>query len=253
MISVIVPRRGPCASECEACRISIHSLRDRKTGIPWGFLAVARCGVHGLAFALYPPGHVPYGREPFVALGPDGSELDQEGVKETASMASGYFLAVGEAAAGRRWPVDSAPSPPDAVRSTQRRRLARAALLLGLEAESPLGPEGASEVGLLPLGDILASAARLSLAVDFPAKGREIGAVLTSLSRRAGRALMDRLAVLGHVAGLWGHPYRWRPSTSTLLELGQPFWRPSSPGTSGGSSVLSAVESINDFGAVRPP
>ncbi len=45
----------------EACDLVVGHLRDRKTG-PRFPLTVLRCRVHGCAFTLYPPGHVPYGR-----------------------------------------------------------------------------------------------------------------------------------------------------------------------------------------------
>ena len=53
-----MPRDGPCRGPGDACRLYVHHLRARSTG-PCYPLTVVRCGTHGRAFTLYPPGHVP--------------------------------------------------------------------------------------------------------------------------------------------------------------------------------------------------
>jgi len=227
-------------------------LRQRKTGIPWGFLAFVTCSVHGTSYTLYPPGHVPYGRTPWVPLGPDGSALEQGEGEEACPPSSGYFAAAQDAAAGERWPVDTSPNPPDAVRSTQRRRLARAEGILGLDEDLPLGPEAVAEVTHLPQGELLHVVKRLAHTRDLVHRGREVHGLIVRLVRLAGRALMDRLAVLGHLAGLWGHPYRWRPSASALLELGRPFWREGPLGTRARCAPPGAAGGFNDFGPGPP-
>ena len=61
------PSVGPCSGrDGQPCRLSLHHERPRKTG-PCFALSVLRCRAHGIAFTVYPPGHVPYGR---VALAP---------------------------------------------------------------------------------------------------------------------------------------------------------------------------------------
>ena len=249
----VLPARGPCWSEAAPCRTRIQHLRRRKTGIPWGFVAVAICVTHGLSFTLYPPGHVPYGREPWVALGPDGSDLDSGTGANKGPTSSGYFGAANDAADGSRWPVDSAPSPPDAVRTTQRRRVAKAAALLGLEGDLSLGPETVADVTGLPAGELLEALGRLAITRDLVRRGREIRDVLAHVAGRAGRALMDRFAVLGHLVGEWGPPYRWRPRFFALLELGRPFWRQGPHGMSALYPTLPAAEPVYDFGPGHPP
>ena len=248
----VLPTRGPCGCQGSECCIKIHHLRERKTGIPWGYLAFVTCSVHGKSCTLYPPGHVPYGRTSFVRLGPDGSALEQGEGEEACPPSSGYFDAAEDAAAGERWAVDTSPNPPDAVRSTQRRRLARAEGILGLDEHLPLGPEAVAEVTHLPQGELLEVVKRLALTRDLVARGREVRDLVAGVARLAGRALMDRLAVLGHLAGLWGHPYRWRPSASALLELGRPFWREGPFGTTAGCAPPGAGENFNNFGPGPP-
>ncbi len=205
-MQAVVPTQGPCWCVGSSCQIEILYCRIRKTGIPWGSVAVACCKAHGVSFTLYPPGCVPYGRESWVELGPDGNALEQGEGEEACLASSGYFAAVQDAADGKRWPVDSAPTPPDAVRTTQRRRLARAAAILGLEEDLEPEAEAVAEVTHLPAGDLLGVLDRLARTCDLVGRGREIWNVFAEVTGAAGHALMDRLAVLGHLAGLWGQP-----------------------------------------------
>lgn len=249
----MVPACCPHADDGPPCRVRIHHDRRRKTGIPWGSVAVAICRAHGLVFTLYPPGCVPYGREPYVELGPDGSALERDPGDLRSAASSGYFVAAHDAAEGVLWPVDSAPTPPDAVRSTQRRRMSRAATLLGLKEGLPPDPAVVASVTGLPAGALLELASDLALIGDLRRRGRQVRDVLMQLARCSGRALMDRLAVLGHLAGRWGHPYRWRSAIASLIELGRPFWRPLQPGTLLRSGVSTGGESLHDFDHSRPP
>jgi len=54
--------RCPRSAVGELCRLVRHSFRDRKTG-PRFALRILFCATHGCHFTVYPPGHVPYGRE----------------------------------------------------------------------------------------------------------------------------------------------------------------------------------------------
>jgi len=55
----------------EGCRVRHHDVRERKTG-PGIALAVCRCEVHERYFTVYPPGHVPYGRQRLAPLSVGG-------------------------------------------------------------------------------------------------------------------------------------------------------------------------------------
>jgi len=222
-------------------------------GIPWGLVAVAKCRTHGLVFTLYPPGCVPYGREPYVELAPDGSALARDPGGSESALSPGYFAAAFDAAEGVLWPMDSAPTPPDAVRSTQRRRVSRLATLLGLAPGVSPDPSAVADVTGLPAGNLLEVASALAIVRDLTHRGRQARDVLLRLAGRVGRALMDRLAVLGHLAGRWGPPYRWRSHVASLIELGRPFWRPLPPGTAPGSGASTGGKRIHDFGHSRPP
>lgn len=220
-VTAEVPTRGPCWSDGSPCRISVHHARDRTTGPTWGWVAVVRCRSHRKAFTVYPPGHVPYGRVPLVVLAPDGEAVHGSGDDATET----FFAAAADAAKSEPvfWPVHSAPTPPDAVRSTQRRHVRGAAALLGLAGDAP-GPDVAAAVTHLPCGALVEARQELAESRGLPVWARVVVGLLREFAKRAGRALMDRLAVLGHLAGWWGRPFRWAPRSGRLLELGRPFW-----------------------------
>lgn len=259
-LSSVVPERGPCWDGGIPCRIRRHHRRRRKTGPPWGWVDVVSCAIHRIAFTIYPPGHVPYGRVALVDLAPDGSEKrsDVTHAGTAAEATAVLFAAASDARDGRRWPREDAPDPPGAVRSSQRRRLARAATLFGLVASTPPSAATSAAVTGLPEGELVELASRL----ESPSQknknkrkclvewGKTVARVLGDLVKRAGRALMDRLAVLGHVAGFWGRPYRWlsRPGPGQLLELGRAFSRNASPGTRDPATPAKAREPTHENG-----
>jgi hypothetical protein len=177
-----------------------------------------RCAEHALAFTAYPAGHVPYGREALVAVAPDGSELrDRDGASVTR--------AVEDASRGERWLRDGAPEG-KAVRTTQRRRVREAATLLAL-ADGAVTPALASAVLHLPEGRLVEMRRALAASRDIATWGRAVVGLAEALARRGGRWLMDRFAVLGHIARWWGRPWRWVARPARLVALGKAFW----PGT----------------------
>lgn len=201
----------------------MHDRRRRKTGPPWGWIAVLRCEEHAVSFTAYPPGHYPYGRVPLVDLALDGSGLEIEAGDD---VAAGTLLeaAVG-ATKGALWPREGGVGE---VRSTQRRRLRGVAALLGLVGLADLqgvDPEVAAEVAQTPAGLLVGAANALENARGLEAWGHEIQGVLERLLAKPGGWLADRLAVLGFLAGCWGHPYRWlRSGGGRLIALGRAFW-----------------------------
>lgn len=224
-----VPTRGPCWDDARPCEIGVHHRRLRKTGPPWGWVDVLRCRSHRKAFTVYPPGHVPYGQVPLVVLAPDGGAV----LGKASETAETFFAAAADA--GKKgepelWPRDSAPTPPGAVRSTQRCRVRGAAELLGLAGDAS-GPDVAAAVTHLPCGALVEARQLLAGSRALPIWAGKVRRFLRDLTKRAGRALMDRLAVLGHLAGWWGRPFRWVPRGARLLELGRPFWESGARGT----------------------
>jgi hypothetical protein len=228
LLEPVVPKRGPCW-DGTACRVRVHDRRQRKTGPPWGWVAVLRCEVHGVSFTAYPLGYYPYGRVPLVDLALDGSDLEIED-DDDASVGTLLEASV-DASQGELWPREGAEG---GVRSTQRRRLRGAATLLGLVSLADaqgVDPEVAAEVAQVPAGLLIAASGALEKARGLKAWGQEIRGTLERLLGRASLWLADRLAVLGFLAGCWGHPYRWRCSGGgRLIALGRGFWNAAGSG-----------------------
>jgi len=193
------------------CQVVVHQRRRRATGIPWGWVAVMRCDAHDVAFTAYPPGHIPYGREPLIQLAPDGSSLVGGGPDARFSETP-FAAALG---------LGAGPS-----RSTTSRRIRRSAALLGLVAKT-LDYELAACVAQLPAGVVHEHAMRLEGVRSLRACSTAVAALLAELRADRSQGLVDRFAILGHLSGRWGRPHRWREGTTPrLLALGRPFLLP---------------------------
>lgn len=217
----VVPERGPCW-DGTGCRVCVHDRRRRKTGPPWGWVAVLRCEAHDQSFTAYPPGHYPYGRVPLVDLAFDGSELQFE--EEDGPSAGTILAAVIDAGKGALWPREGGES---GVRSTQRRQVRGVATLLGLVSaldSQAVKLEVVAEVAQVPAGQLVSASCALKSS-GLRAWGQGLLSGLNRLLSRPGRWVADRLAVLGFLVGCWGRPYRWqRSGGGRLLALGEPFW-----------------------------
>lgn len=201
--------------------MAVHDRRTRKTGPPWGWVAVLRCNAHGGSFTAYPPGHYPYGRVPLVDLALDGGRLSLEPGDDP--LLGTLLAATADAARGNHWPRADAPTPPDAVRSTQRRRIRGVAVLLGLLAS--LDPKLVAEAAEVPAAVLAHALQAVEQARGLQAWAREIKGALERPLGRPSPWLCDRLAILGFLAGCWGRPYRWTlQGGGRLIALGRPFW-----------------------------
>jgi hypothetical protein len=209
------------------CSLWVDHRRDRKTG-PCFALAVVRCGLHHVAFTLYPPGHVPYGR---IAVAPVSScgvlvkaASSDEGTAVEASKSpldwsNTVFGAALDAAAGQAWPRK--PSGGQEHWRTQGRRLVLGAQLVGI-AHEPGDDElrhreqSARDLGV-PTLVLIEQARQWEQACGYRARGAAIAGVIMSMA--ASRALSDQLMSAGAREGLWGRPSRWDPSCSVLRRV----------------------------------
>ncbi len=186
-----------------------------------------RCGLHGHAFTLYPPCHVPYGRAAVAPVTADGALVHDEAPAdgEIAEAKQGapplgwtdtVFGAAIDAAAGRSWPRRR-----PARWRTQGRRLVRCARLVG--------------IGPVPSGDALRHRERMAGRLGVPtlrlvagarqweeARGyRDRGAAIVAILHEmdAAGAVADRMLSAGATAELWGGPSRWEPASQVLRRL----------------------------------
>jgi len=182
-----------CAETGVACWIVVNHWRPRKTG-PMFPLAVVRCVVHGVAFTLYPRGHVPYGQIAVAPVSPDGSAIATEaGDRWTRTIfgaSADASRAVEWARATPRDNEDRLGKPPDRWASTQRRRLTAALAILGVAVEQPERQrEQHAEALGVDLIDVLSAAKAVRDDAGYVARGREVVRLLDQIAH----ALLRRL------------------------------------------------------------
>lgn len=212
----ILPDRCPYAPPDEPCHIVIDHRRARKTG-PCYPLTVATCSVHGHAFTLYPPGHVPYGRSAIAPVSHDGALiLDDRPVQDQGgNWQDTLFKAAIDAARGTAW-VREAEHGSNTWWSTQVRRITWALALLAL---GPLPTDHRHKAARILDVDTLALLEQeraIDSAPGYRSRGR---AVELTLSELDGPRLLERLLIAGHLAGLWGPPHVWDPDRRVLRRL----------------------------------
>ncbi len=211
-----LPDVAPCnGQDGKPCCLFTHHTRARKTG-PRFALQVMGCSAHGIYFTLYPPGHVPYGRERIAPVAPDGSPC--YGAEDASCFAGTWFDAALDAAAGEAWPRDFNENQPSGKPrfGTQLNRLARACLLTGVASDLPRAYRDTCVQVLAVPGQLLHDATQyIEVESGYRGRGRSVRAVLDHLAM--GSSLFERLAACGAVAGLWPPLYLWQPDVGQLL------------------------------------
>ncbi len=235
-----LPAVAPCHDwDDKACRLFCDHERPRKTG-PCFPLQVMRCRAHGIAFTLYPEGHVPYGRERIAPVAPDGSPC--YGPEGTHPFAGTLFDAALDAAAGTAWLADFDDEHPSCKPrfGTQLTRLARACLLTGVAPHLPAEHRQTCAQVLGVPGQLPHDAVQTIAAEgDYSSRGRAVCAVLEELT--LGPTLFERLAACGTAGGLWLPLHQWQPQLRRLQSnrFQQPGTRaPPPPGARGGRPQL---------------
>lgn len=191
-------------AEAERCAISKHSWRSRKTG-PGFPVRILRCRNHAHYFTVYPTGYTPHSRQRLAPMAATrGGQWDGTVFEAAAGAAAGKL--------GLREVVYGDPVEPRYA--TERRRIARAALLLGLaaEADERLAQIVAHSLGLIGLDHQRARQA-FAGAQTLCARGAVIVSTLDAMP--LGGALDARLLGAGFLVGLWGRPALWDARTSS--------------------------------------
>jgi hypothetical protein len=194
------PAHGPCQRTESACRLVRDHERPRKTGPCFGVL-VLRCQVHKLGFTLYPPGHVPYGRQALITLAPDGGRIHGRPSAGRASFVGTLLSAVVAAAAGEAW-GRSEQGGEAPWWGTQVRAIERAQQLVGvaptLHADTRTRLAEALDVD----GLLLRPLARSDVPEGYRSRGERVCRVLDVLS--GGLLGARRLHEAGAISALWG-------------------------------------------------
>jgi len=218
-------------SDGDPCRIWLHHRRPRKTG-PGFPLTVVECRTHGVAFTLYPPGYVPYGRVAIAPVDPEGRLLhestehgalevggsvdddsDAGPVARSLAWSSTLFRAAQDAAQGLPWP--RVASGCDCWR-TQGRWIVLGATILGLMSATE-GSMTGDLLGVSALGQREAAAA-YAAASGYRDRGQAVTLPLAELEQ-AGLLALDQILVAGFVAARWGPPRRWDSRSGRLRRL----------------------------------
>lgn len=196
------------------CDLHVHHWRGRKTG-PEFPLLVMECRAHGMAFTLYPPGHVPYGRCPIVPVDLQGQPLhigEEQGREATLSWEQTLFGAALDAAQRRAWPRSSEEPQQQGCWRTQGRRVAQLSQIVGLvgaDDSSMVGP-----LGVTALGQREARAA-YAQAKGYEQRGRAVSVIAMEL-QSASCDVLDLMLAAGFARGQWGCPLRWDARTAQL-------------------------------------
>lgn len=210
-----MPAAGPCAERDRlTCLVWVDHVRARSTG-PCFPLTVATCGTHGLAFTLYPPGHVPYGRTVMAPVTPDGrASLGAAGGEPFGGT---FFQAALDAALGQEWARES-PGGSERWWGTQGRRLSASLLACGvwpqLEEAQREAVAAALGVALVLLRE---GAGLIAARPGYRSRGQAVRAVLERIW--AGPCVLSRLMASGHLVGLWGEPYTWDAGRAQLRRI----------------------------------
>ena len=195
-------------------------MRSRNTG-PRFPLLVLHCRTHDVCFTVYPPGHVPHGRQAVVVLPLDGSgsvtprSVGQDQDERPAIFDGTVFEAAWDAGHKRVWSRDCLQETGE-WRATQVQRVEQTARLTGVTADLDVAGQitraEALGVDVLTLRD---AQAMVRQKPGLLSRGAAVVRVLRGCLRTGAR-LAQRLIAAGHLAGLWGRPYWWIPSASRL-------------------------------------
>jgi len=212
VLRVVLPERCVFAAATETCSPFVDHYRARKTG-PGFPVAVMGCSCHPLGrYTLYPPGHIPYGRQAAVPCSPSGPLLWNAATEQPVWEAT-LFAAAVDAAGGQRWPAHS-PADDERRRRTQGCRLALAGTLLGVHPDVDARTRERLATRLrVPTMTLRAAAGQW--ATRWKARGTAILTVLCSLLIDG--TLLKRILAAGAVTHLWPPPQRWDPVRRTWV------------------------------------
>lgn len=198
------------------CKLRVQHWRQRKTG-PQFDLLVVKCETHGVAFTLYPPGYVPYGRVAVAAVDSEGQPLrqaDESVLIPEFAWEQTLFCAAVDGAKRIAWPRSGANSSLGTWRS-QGRYIAQTAELLGLTQTHEarlVGPLGVSEFGQRQ------AVAAYGRASGYETRSLAICTLVDEL-QLVQCDVLDMILSAGFAAGRWGRPHRWDPRHAQLYEV----------------------------------
>lgn len=209
VLQVQLPERCVHAGPRETCSLYIDHRRVRKTG-PGFPLAVVGCTRHRASrYTLYPPGHVPHGRQAVVPCSPIGPLLQGRVSGQPPWPATLFGAAAGRAGWRSHGSVDDVNR-----RRTQGRHLERSGDLLGVlpDIDSRIQERIATR---LQVPTMRLRTAAHAWTRRWQTQSDAVITVLTALPIDG--SLLDRVLAAGMIAGLWPQPQRWDPMRHTWV------------------------------------
>lgn len=189
-----------------SCRIHIERWRTRLCGFSFR-LAGMHCLLHDKSFTIYPPAAVPYARQPLLLIDHVGRVVEPD--NNQSSLLGTSFEAAEDASKDHLWPEDVqlGPLPEDGVkmqsRRTQRRHIAGALRLLGLNTSATLRDrEGVARHLNIGVAKLEGGATKIRDGPSLIVQGMEAVRVLEQLPII--RLSMIGLLTLGTNQGYWG-------------------------------------------------
>ncbi len=206
--------------EQHTCIVSFNYRRERKTG-PCIPLVIVQCLTHNISFTIYPPGHVPYGREPLVDIALDGFQIESESESEkdaaVNSFAGTLFDGALMASQGFFYPKEGPYDLPMICYDTQLNHIRKSALLLGIaEAYQVPHNEHIAEVLNIPRQFQIGQFSHIP---GQPWNSKKSGKAIRQMLENVPRdCLFERLASCGFMCGIWPPLHIWDAETGTLYK-----------------------------------
>ena len=213
-----IPSKGPCyGTDKQDCRIGEYYWRPRLTG-PKHSVLVIRCATHKKPFTIYPAGFVPYQRLPMANTAYATSHLENnQGEHPLEAFQDTQFQAAVDASEGEAWPREWREGPRKWW-ETQRRRIAKMLVLLGLDPEM----EETKRIQVTQLLNVehmlvLEQKRAIEDKPGYRCRGHGVASMLKALMK-SGKPV-ERLLLAGHQVGLWGMPLWWDADSGIIRKI----------------------------------
>lgn len=204
--------------EQHTCVVTFNYLRERKTG-PCIPLVIVQCLTHNISFTIYPPGYVPYGREPLVDIALDGFPIEAELEKNDIvnSFSGTLFDAALMASQGVFYPKEGPYDLPMICYDTQLNHIKKSALLLGIAETSQVSHNGhlAEALNIPRQFQIEQSSHIPGQPWNSIKSGQSIRQILENVPRDC---LFERLVSCGFMCRIWPPLYIWNAEAGTLYK-----------------------------------
>lgn len=227
VLQPVLPSRCPVCKVDVVPKLSVHLRRSRIFG-PTMPLAVLHCHTDGRFYTLYPPGYVPYGRQPLLHVDIDGNALAPAAPEQDPFEDTLLELPVPATEPPRVHDLDNEAVA--AVRRSQaragQRRVGLLGQLFGLGRTVVRVREQISVLLNLPLV-LLTLAASAYAEARFAVRRQQVRRVLDALV--LGPGLLWRVMEAGYRTGVFGRAWIvWRGPDGrpggTLLPFPGPEW-----------------------------